>query len=105
MIKVNNKKAISNLSRRSFGANKARNYIAVLAIVLTTILFTSLFTLGMGTVESLQQATMRQAGGDGHAVLKYMTKEQFDAVKDNSRIKEIAFDMALCDSVENPELL
>lgn len=105
MIKVNNKKAISNLSRRSFGANKARNYIAVLAIVLTTILFTSLFTLGIGTVESLQQATMRQAGGDGHAVLKYMTKEQFDAVKDNSRIKEIAFDMALCDSVENPELL
>lgn len=105
MIKVNNKKAICNLSDKSFLANKTRNLIAILAIALTTLLFTSLFTMGSGTVESLQQATMRQAGGDGHAVLKYITDEQFDAVKNNSEIKEIAYDMALCDSVENKELL
>lgn len=105
MIKVNNKKAIANLSARSFRANKTRNIIAVIAIALTTILFTSIFTMGIGTVESIQRATMRQAGGDGHAVLKYITQEQFDAVKDNSAIREIAFDMALCDGVENPELL
>lgn len=105
MIKVNNKKAITNLAAKSFRANKPRNLIAVIAIALTTLLFTSIFTMGIGTVESLQRATMRQAGGDGHAVLKYMTQEQFDAVKDNSAIQEIAFDMALCDSVENEELL
>jgi len=105
MIKVNNKKAITNLATKSFRANKTRNIIAVIAIALTTILFTSIFTMGIGTVESLQKATMRQAGGDGHAVLKYLTQQQFDAVKDNSAIKEIAFDMALCDSVDNPELL
>lgn len=105
MIKVDNKKAIATLADKSFRANKTRNIIAVIAIALTTILFTSIFTMGIGTVESLQKATMRQAGGDGHAVLKYITQEQFDAVKDHSSIKEIAFDMALCDSVENPELL
>jgi ABC-type antimicrobial peptide transport system, permease component len=105
MIKVNNKKAITNLATKSFRANKTRNIIAVIAIALTTILFTSIFTMGIGTVESLQKATMRQAGGDGHAVLKYLTQKQFDAVKDNSAIKEIAFNMALCDSVDNPELL
>ena len=105
MIKVNNKSAIANLTAKSFRANKTRNIIAIIAIVLTTILFTSIFTMGIGTVESLQKATMRQAGGDGHAVLKYLTQEQFDAVKDNSAIREIAFDMALCDSVDNPELL
>lgn len=105
MIKVNNKKAITNLATKSFRANRTRNIIAVLAIALTAILFTSIFTMGIGTVESLQKATMRQAGGDGHAVLKYLTQQQFDAVKDNSAIKEIAFDMALSDSVDNPELL
>lgn len=105
MLKVKNKKAIRNLSDKSFYANKTRNVIAVLAIVLTSILFTSLFTMGIGTVESLQQATMRQAGGDGHAVLKYITDEQFNAVKDNAAIKNIAYDRALCDSVENKELL
>lgn len=105
MIKVNNKKAIATLADKSFHANKTRNIIAVIAIALTSILFTSLFTMGLGTVESLQKATMRQAGGDGHAVLKYLTQQQYDAVKDNPAIKEIAFDMALCDSIENPELL
>lgn len=105
MIKVNNRKAVANLSAKSFHANKTRNLFAIIAIALTTILFTSIFTMGIGTVESLQQATMRQAGGDGHAVLKYITQEQFDAVKDNAGIKEIAFDMALCDDVENSELL
>lgn len=105
MIKVNNKKAIANLAAKSFRANKTRNIIAVIAIALTTILFTSMFTMGIGTVESLQKATMRQAGGDGHAVLKYLTHEQFDAAKDTAAIKEIAFDMALCDSVDNDALL
>jgi len=105
MIKVNNKKAIHNLASKSFCANKTRNIIAVIAISMTTILFTSLFTMGIGTVESLQQATMRQAGGDGHAVLKYMTDEQFDVVKDNDNIKEIAYDMVLCDGIKNEGLL
>ena len=105
MIKVANSKVISNLSNKSFKSNRTRNIIAIIAIVLTALLFTSLFTMGMGTVESLQQATMRQAGGDGHAVLKYITDEQFDAVKDHPLINEIAYNRTLCDGVDNAELL
>lgn len=76
-----------------------------MAIILTAVLFTTLFTMGSGTVESLQQATMRQAGGDGHAVLKYITDEEFNNVKDHSLIKEVAYDRILCDGVENEEFL
>lgn len=105
MIRVANKKVIMNLSKKSFAANKTRNIIAIIAISLTALLFTSLFTMGIGTVESIQKATARQAGGDGHAVLKYINDEQFDKVKDHPLIKEIAYARMLCDKVENEELL
>ncbi|MBP1761035.1 MAG: ABC-type transport system, involved in lipoprotein release, permease component [Firmicutes bacterium] len=105
MIKVENQKAIRNLAYKSFRASKSRNLIASIAIALTALLFTALFTMGIGTVESLQQATMRQAGGDGHAVLKYITDEQFNHVKDHPLIKEIAYDRMLSDGVENEVFL
>ncbi len=105
MIKVKNKKAIRNLADKSFGANSPRNLIAIIAIALTAILFTTLFTMGIGTVESMQQATMRQAGGDSHATLKYITDEEFNNVKDHKLIKEIAYNRMLCDGVENQEFL
>lgn len=105
MLNVNNKPAIRNLANKSFRSNQTRNIIATLAIALTTLLFTSLFTMGIGTVESIQQATMRQAGGDGHAMLKYITDQQFDAVKDHDSIEEIAYARSLSDSVDNEALI
>lgn len=51
MLKVKNNKCISRLADKSFRANKTRNIIAVIAIALTTILFTALFTIGSGAVE------------------------------------------------------
>ena len=36
---------IKTLSRRSFKNNRRRNLVAILAIVLTTMMFTTLFTL------------------------------------------------------------
>ena len=59
MRKVNNKAAIRNLADKGFRANRTRNLIAVLAIALTTLLFTSVFTLGLGTIENFQQQTRR----------------------------------------------
>ncbi|MEG1027981.1 MAG: ABC transporter permease, partial [Oscillospiraceae bacterium] len=105
MLKVDNKKTIRNLANKSFKASRTRNIVAVIAIALTTILFTSVFTMGIGTVESLQMATMRQAGGDGHAMLKYITDEEFEAVKNHKSIDRIAYNRILCDGVQNEEFL
>lgn len=103
MIKVKNKKAVRNLSDKSLEASKTRNLIAIIAIALTAVLFTTLFTMGSGTVESLQRSAMRQAGGGGHAALKYITDEEFNNVKDHPLIKEIAYNRILSDGVENEE--
>lgn len=101
MLKVKNKKAVKNLARKSFKANRSRNIIGVMAIALTAILFTTLFTLGIGTINALQQATMRQAGGDGHAVAKYIDDETYNKLKDHPLVAEIAYDRILSDEVEN----
>ncbi|MBT2288437.1 FtsX-like permease family protein [Paenibacillus albidus] len=105
MIKVKNNKAIRNLSGKSFKMNKPRNLIAIIAIALTALLFTTLFTMALGAVENFQRATIRQAGGDGHAVLKYITDEQFDHVKNHPLIKEIAYGRVLSHNVVNRELI
>ncbi|ADO58579.1 MULTISPECIES: ABC transporter permease [Paenibacillus] len=105
MIKIKNSKAVRNLSDKSFKANKTRNIIAIIAIALTTLLFTSLFTMGIGAIESLQQATMRQSGGTAHALLKYINDEEFNQVKDHPLIKEIAYNRLLSGKVTNEQFL
>lgn len=105
MMKVNNKRAVRNLADKSFRAAKTRNTIAVIAIALTAILFTVLFTLGIGTVENFQQSTMMQSGGSGHASFKYLTWEQYHKISQHPDIEKIGYRVLIADSVDNPEFL
>ncbi len=105
MITVRNKKAVRNLADKSFKANKTRNIVAVLAIALTALLFTSIFTMGFGAVESIQRATMVMSGGDGHAVIKYVTDEEYAKVSRHPLIKDMAYCRTLCDNVDNEKLI
>ncbi len=105
MYKVKNNTMIRKLSGKSFAANRSRNVIAVCAIALTTVLFTALFTISSGLVENFQRESMRQAGGDGMAVLKYITDEEYERVKGHPLIKEISYNRILCDDVLNEEFL
>ena len=105
MRKVKNQKVIRNLADKSFRASRTRNTIAVLAIALTSMLFTTLFTIGLGSVENFQQQTMRQSGGDSHGVIKDITMEEYEALKDHPLIKESAACEVLADNVANPEFL
>ena len=88
MIRVANKKCIGNLSRKSLAASKTRNIIAVLAIALTTILFTALFTIALSINDSFQESNFRQVGGFSHGGFKYLTKEQYLELRDDPMIKE-----------------
>ena len=87
-MKVDNKKCITNLSKKSLKANKTRNRMAVAAIILTTVLFTALFTVGGIMLNSFEQETMRQSGGDMHGTFKYVTKEQMDKLSQHVLVKE-----------------
>ncbi|MGF7046982.1 putative ABC transport system permease protein [Paenibacillus sp. DS2015] len=104
MIKVANHKVINRLAFKSFKANKTRNWIAVIAIALTTILFTTLFTISFGVVNTFQEETMRQSGGSAQGSLKYLTEEQYQNIKDHPLIRDIGRTV-LVNMAENKEFL
>lgn len=67
---------IRTLTRRSFRQNKGRNLVAVLAIVLTTMMFTTLFTLTQSMGRNMTEMYLRQSGTKAHASTKQITDEQ-----------------------------
>lgn len=87
-MKVSNRKCVRRLSRRSLEANRTRNIVAIVAIALTAMLFTSLFTIAFSINEGFQQANFRQVGGYSHGGFKYLTEEQYNELKDDPLIAE-----------------
>ena len=86
-MKVSNRVCIRRLSLRTLLASRTRNLVAVLAIALTAVLFTSLFTIALSINEGIQQNNFRQAGGWSHGSFKYLTEEQFEELKDDPLIE------------------
>lgn len=100
----NNGRIIKKLSSRYFKASKSRNMIAMIAIALTTILFTAIFTLGSGLMDTMKDQNIRKQGGDGQAVLNYVSDDVFHNVKDNPLIDRIAYTKAVSYRISNPGL-
>ena len=87
-MKVSNQSCIRTLSRKSLRAARLRNGIAILAIALTTVLFTSLFTIAASINYSFEQQSFRMAGGDMHGSFKDITWEQAEQLRADPLVKE-----------------
>lgn len=86
-MNVKNRKCIRKLSWRSLWASRKRNIIAIIAIALTALLFTSLFTIVMSINSSYEMYTFRRVGGYGHGTFKEVTEEQIKNISAHSNIK------------------
>ena len=104
-MRVKNRKTIRNLADKSFRAAGLRNGIAIGAIALTAILFTSLFTITIGMIESFQYMTARQSGGDDHGVFKYLSQTEYEKIRTHPLIQTITYNRIIADSVDNEEFL
>ncbi|MDE7220242.1 MAG: ABC transporter permease [Oscillospiraceae bacterium] len=87
-MKVSNRSCVRRLGSRSMKAARARNAVAVLAIALTTVLFTSLFTIAASINYSLQQENFRRTGGDAHGSIKYINWEQSEQLRRDPLIQD-----------------
>lgn len=104
MMKVQNKKVISRLSARTLVAKRKKNLVAIFAIILTTVLFTALFTIGGGIIKSYQEATMRQVGGRSMAGVKFVLPEDYEKLSKDSAVKNADYRI-IVGQAENEELL
>lgn len=98
----NNATIIKRLSSRYFKAGKSRNVISGVAIALTTLLFTTIFTLGSGLMDTVQDQNIRRQGGDGQAVLNYISDQVYEDVKGHPLIDKIAYTKAVSYRLQYP---
>ena len=91
MEKVNNKKAISNLAISGIKSNIKKYMVLIGAVILTTLLFSSLFTVGGSVIKETQISTMRGIGTTYHAGLKYMSQPEYEQVKNDPKLKDISY--------------
>ena len=87
-MKVRNGKCVRHLAWKSLQASRTRNLIAIAAIALTAVLFTSLFTIALSINEGFQQSNFRQVGGFSHGGFKYLTEEQAEELQDDPLIDQ-----------------
>lgn len=85
----NNKTVIKKLANRSFRSNKMRNVIAVIAIALTTFLFTAVLTIGMGAKGTLEYSMAKMVGSGADALVQGLSEEQFQQLKANSMFEKV----------------
>lgn len=83
------------LTKQSFKANRTRNRVAILAIVLTTLMFTSLFTLSQSMSKNLLEMTFRQTGYDAQVSIKSITEEQTEKIASHPDVKEVGKSIVL----------
>lgn len=102
MTKVNNRQVIRRLAFRELRSNRKMNFVVILSIVLTCILFTALTSIGGGLVNGIQRETMRQVGGDKMAGLKCVLPEDYEKVKADRAARDVVYRILVGNAV-NPE--
>lgn len=84
----NNTEVIKRLSKRYFKKNRIRNLAAILAIMLTAFLFTSITSLVFSMSSSIQLSMQMQKGSKADGDIRYLTEEQYEELQNSDFIKE-----------------
>ena len=81
MVKVENKETLSLLTKRFMKMNRARNIIAVIAIALTALLFTSLFVGSVSMILSQRATEIKQFMDSAHANAQNLSEEDAQSLQ------------------------
>ncbi|WP_454052697.1 ABC transporter permease [Clostridium sp. Marseille-Q7071] len=101
MFQNNNQKIVNKIAMRSFKANRLRNIFTILAIILTTVLITSVFTMGISLMESFKQSELRMYGHYAHGNFKLLTTEQYEKIKKHPLVKEYGMGIMVSNADNN----
>lgn len=89
MFPTDNKLVIKKLTVRTIKANKVRNIFVIIAIALTALLLSTIFSIGISGTESIQLQKIRTMGTIEHGGLTCPTAEQIKKLKSLDYIKDV----------------
>lgn len=87
MLKVNNRKVISEIAFTTWKAGKKRNFLTVFAIFLTTFLIASVLSVGSGYWNTVSQRQIRMNGMDYDIELREPRGDQVETVRAMEEVK------------------
>ncbi|MCI7639870.1 MAG: ABC transporter permease [Clostridiales bacterium] len=88
-MNVKNRGCIRRLSFKTLLASRKRNLIAIVAIALTTLLFTSLFTIVLSINETNQNYQFRSVGTYAHGSFKDVDEAQIKTLSAHPKVKAV----------------
>ena len=84
-----NKSAVKRVEKGMMKANRTRNLFAVFAIVLTTFMITTVFSLGINYMENMKLMQVRTAGTTADVSLAMPTAEQEQQIRNLDYVKTV----------------
>ena len=93
----NNRPVLKLLAKRSLKAQK--NTIAVLAIMLATLLFTSLSTISISLQIAMQESNMRTIGTSAHVGIKRVSWDEYEWLAGDTDVKDIGYSVIIGNAV------
>lgn len=99
-MRNNNKTIVRSLSKRSFMANKSRNIFGLTAIVLTTVLITAVFTIGISLSDGMRQILIHSYGRSTEVDFQYLTEDEARRVAQHPLVKEYGLSRLITTTTE-----
>lgn len=103
MVLVNSRQSIWLLTKRFLKINRGRNIIAILAVIMTAVLFTGAFTAAVSVLQSSMNQDMRTSMDSSQIAIQDLTQEQFQEISGYEKIKEMGYTIFLS-VAENEDL-
>lgn len=86
MIKVDNRRVVSRIARQTYHANRKRNILTVLAVILTTFLIVTVLGIGIAYWQMIAERHIKLAGMDYDIELTEPTEEQVQKAKSMNQV-------------------
>ncbi len=104
-MKNNNKAIVGKLTSRSMKANQRRNFFVVTAILLTTLLITFVFSVGVSLLDSFKLRQVRVAGTAAHAMVSRPSSEEWERLKGLDYVETVGTDVRVATVNKTPQTM
>ncbi|MCM1143169.1 MAG: ABC transporter permease [Blautia sp.] len=93
------------LSNKKMMENRTKTVILVIAIALTTVMFTVLLTIFSSISDSQQKEEMRLSGSESFATIKYISDDDYELLKQAFGSRNVGYRVFISSQINNESLL